>query len=1016
MSSPDHRTDQPDPAVASSLDESDTPTRTAIGSPPTAEAASCREGGKAPHQPAAPPLLRAGQPFGGYTVIRLLGRGGMGEVYEAEEAESGRRVALKLLNRPLSTTEERERFLREGRLAASINHPHCVYVFGTDEIQGLPVIWMEIAAGGTLKDAVRSRGQLPPREAVDAILQVVAGLEAAAATGVLHRDIKPANCFVDRGGTVKVGDFGLSTSTLARDETHLTLAGTIMGTPAFASPEQLRGEDLDVRSDIYSVGATLYYLLTGRAPFEETNVVRLVAMVLQEMPPEPGTLRHEIPTDLSTVVLRALAKRPADRFADYAALRAALEPFGSTAPIPAPPGLRIVAYLVDYVIIAMGSALFFSPLAIVQTRVMIDATPVAVGNDFSFGLLVLPTIGTALYWFLLEGLSGASLGKRVFGLRVTGARGEPARLRRVLVRTLVFVGVQFAIQTLPWLLPFPAVKSVLVRTMVRGARPGAVLSWAVPMLILFSTARRRNGWAGLHELAGATRVIGRRDREAVPVHMPATFTPITIGPSRIGPYAVVGDAAAGMGVVTGWDEKLRRPVWLHFVATEAALPALRRDLARPARLRWLAGRRSEGAAWDAYEAVEGQPFLAAVRTPQPWKAVRGWLRDLSGEIEAGLEDGSLPALDLDRLWVGTDGRIRLLDWPAPDGGPGSGSSNQPEATAVDLAQAQRFVESVARTSLAGRATGGATGAAPPSVPLPLAASAFLDNLAGARFASARNMAAEASSTALGPTAVPRGRRAVHLALSGLPPLFSLFTLWLMIFYFLPLITSGKSDVFNYMSALQELARWEKDPDGAQKRAIIAAREVDIAARFPQFLNPPAGSSPIEQAMPPEVGAIIRRIRANHPNPSAEDVRRAREVLAPVTGKGGAFAQRRDAEMVQAARERWPEAALMLWAAFAVVAFLAAAVVRGGLMLRLLGIAVVDATGREAPRWRSAARAFVAWLPIVAAVPARTSLGPQYGDWVAGPLVLLFLAGAVCALARPERGLQDRAAGTWLVPR
>ena len=106
---------------------------------------------------------------------------------------------------------------------------------------------------------------MPMAEAVDAILQVIAGLDAAAAIGILHRDIKPSNCFVDRDGRVLVGDFGLSMATLARDEATLAVASTIMGTPGFASPEQLRGEALDVRSDIYSVGATIYYLLTGKA-------------------------------------------------------------------------------------------------------------------------------------------------------------------------------------------------------------------------------------------------------------------------------------------------------------------------------------------------------------------------------------------------------------------------------------------------------------------------------------------------------------------------------------------------------------------------------------------------------------------------------------------------------------------------------------------------------------------------------------------------------------------------------
>jgi eukaryotic-like serine/threonine-protein kinase len=235
--------------------------------------------------PGATFTLQPGQRFGAFAIVRPLGSGGMGEVYEAEELESGRHVALKVLSRSLGMSTDHARFIREGRLAAGISHAHTIYIYGTDEIQGVPVIAMELAPGGTFRDVVKARGSLPAAQAVDVIQQVVAGLEAAADAGVLHRDVKPSNCFIDSDGTVKVGDFGLSISTLTTDERSLTLLGTVIGTPAFASPEQLRGDDLDVRSDIYSVGATLYYVLTGRAPFEDTNVIRLVTQVAQELPP-----------------------------------------------------------------------------------------------------------------------------------------------------------------------------------------------------------------------------------------------------------------------------------------------------------------------------------------------------------------------------------------------------------------------------------------------------------------------------------------------------------------------------------------------------------------------------------------------------------------------------------------------------------------------------------------------------------------------------------------------------------
>src|SRR5262249_16607025 len=186
--------------------------------------------------------LAPSQEFGPYRIERLLGRGGMGEVYEAEHLEHGRRVALKVLSQRLSDPVDRARFLREGQLAASVSHPHIVYIYGSEEIAGIPVIAMELLPGGTLKDRVQKNGPLPPVDAIDAVLQVVSGLEAAQAAGVLHRDIKPSNCFVDADGTVKVGDFGLSIPTRARDVTQLTTTGTFHGTPQFASPEHLRGQ------------------------------------------------------------------------------------------------------------------------------------------------------------------------------------------------------------------------------------------------------------------------------------------------------------------------------------------------------------------------------------------------------------------------------------------------------------------------------------------------------------------------------------------------------------------------------------------------------------------------------------------------------------------------------------------------------------------------------------------------------------------------------------------------------
>ena len=306
-------------------------------------------------------MPQPGEQFGHYRLARLLGQGGMGVVFEAEDLENGRRVALKILSQALDSPEARKRFLREGQIAASINHPNSVYVFGTEEIAGTPVIAMELVGGGTLRDRVVASGPLPASEAVDAILQIIAGLEAAQQAGVLHRDIKPSNCFMDPDGTIKIGDFGLSITTAVRTESNLTGAGSLFGTPAYSSVEQLRGEELTVRSDIYSVGVTLYYLLTGRLPFEAPNIVQLLVKVLEQRPQSPASLRAGIPGGLARAVLHCLNKDPGARFQSYEALRRALLPYASFSPSPATLPLRFAAFMIDNLVIsAPGAALVFA--------------------------------------------------------------------------------------------------------------------------------------------------------------------------------------------------------------------------------------------------------------------------------------------------------------------------------------------------------------------------------------------------------------------------------------------------------------------------------------------------------------------------------------------------------------------------------------------------------------------------------------------------------------------------------
>src|SRR4051794_3871153 len=201
--------------------------------------------------------------LGDYRLLRRLGQGGMGVVFEGEHLPTGRRVAVKLIDVEASD-DALERFRQEGKLASAVSHPRCVFVYAADQDAGRPFIVLELMPGRTLDDEVEQRGPLPVREAIGHALDVIEGLEQVHALGVIHRDVKPSNCFLDHDGRVKVGDFGLARS--LQPGARLTRTGTFVGTPLYASPEQIKGLPLDQRADVYSVCATLFFLLTGRAP------------------------------------------------------------------------------------------------------------------------------------------------------------------------------------------------------------------------------------------------------------------------------------------------------------------------------------------------------------------------------------------------------------------------------------------------------------------------------------------------------------------------------------------------------------------------------------------------------------------------------------------------------------------------------------------------------------------------------------------------------------------------------
>ncbi len=278
----------------------------------------------------AGPDLVEGSCSGGYQVLERLGQGGMGTVYSAKELESGREVALKVLSQEHRYSDEAwARFDREAILAAGINHARCVFVFGVTQFNERPAIAMERMTGGTLQDAIEQGEALPVQLAVDFILQVLQGLIAAHTAGVLHRDVKPSNCFFDESGGVKIGDFGISRCLEHHDP--LTNTGQFLGSPHYAAPEQMRGEAVDQRTDVYSVGATLYALLTGTPPYPGKTLGDVIAKVLGDPVPLVRAKAGTVPSRLAKVLKRAMSKRPADRQENLEVLFDDLEGFGTAA-------------------------------------------------------------------------------------------------------------------------------------------------------------------------------------------------------------------------------------------------------------------------------------------------------------------------------------------------------------------------------------------------------------------------------------------------------------------------------------------------------------------------------------------------------------------------------------------------------------------------------------------------------------------------------------------------------------
>ncbi len=284
--------------------------------------------------PATNPPLESlpGRMLGKYRLEKQLGAGGMGVVFEAVDTYLKRSVAIKLLHASIAADRSAlQRFLGEARAVAKLSHPHVVPVFEIDRRSGLLYIVMELQRGGTLQARLEQAGPLPWAEATRHVASMARALEAAHAAGMVHRDVKPSNILLDEAGVPKLGDFGLVKNAGAM-AAGLTSVGVALGTPHFMSPEQCRGERVDLRSDLYSLGATYYAVLTGQPPFPGSSVLQIQFSHCSRAVPDPRQLQPQAPAACAAIVRRAMAKEPRDRYASAAEMARELEALLHAAP------------------------------------------------------------------------------------------------------------------------------------------------------------------------------------------------------------------------------------------------------------------------------------------------------------------------------------------------------------------------------------------------------------------------------------------------------------------------------------------------------------------------------------------------------------------------------------------------------------------------------------------------------------------------------------------------------------
>jgi len=939
--------------------------------------------------------------IGKFTIEGPLGKGAMGEVYEAIDGETDRRVALKILPaKVVATADRKSRFLSEGKLAASIRHPNSLFIFDADEADGVLYIAMELCSGGNLRELVERDGALEQKKAVDLIIQICQGLSAAQSAGVIHRDIKPANCFLAHQDKVIVGDYGLSVSSLDINAAQLNEDGSFVGTPAFASPEQIRGQELDLRADIYSVGASLFYLLSGQTPFEGYSVKSLFTAI-QEKDPEPLINRApKTSKGLINIISRCLQKDLAKRYQDYDELIADLEQFSSKALMPASPPRRILAGFID---ILLCQYIF---------RLVKLVIP--------FGWLDEPALDVLLILFtgVLEGTRGVTPGKALLKIRVQDQRGAVPGLGRGLLRATIFYF------------------SVLFIDLLALYVPTAAYFFPFAFCWIFLPARKHNSWSAFHDILTRSKVVGKNvpNRRISDVKSALGSGPFD---HRLGPYRTNLEYSNTMKegtVLLGFDPQLDRKVWIRVRATAAPdIPIARRDLTVPFYLRWLNSKRSPTQSWDVYEALEGAPLIAATADAnQPWAVVRNWLSDFVEASEFFLEnEESSEPLTADRIWVTSEGWLVWLDFPAPGIKPSTDPLERP-AYPNDLIGTQDLL-----LELGEMVSNGSGDDFQPRYPLVF--SKFQKQLKKKSINSLIELKSLTTEFYQKSVELNRIHRMKMMALFVLYPLVAGFA-----FAFIALETNAYLEenhpqyelAFLCLDTLREYGQAERPlPSQAEEREW--ALKTYLAGPLRTSLPDTTKFLSDFEIIPPRVLTQFCDVLASTEEPGKEQIQRATEILSDLLSSSPTGGGARIVRNFYSTAMFWFFRIVLFWILLGVL-------FKGGVMYRVFGIAVVNRQGLEASRIRLTVRTLLAWSPILLTwfwllllSPYRDLSNSVYlsgiyksfyyldGQFLLAilhyhPVPLLMLAvfsiGGLWALVHPDRGLHDRIAGTYLVPR